>query len=75
MFDIVIHFMLNSYCEWARARTKGAKMLKTESITIRIESEKLLQLEEMAKKEDMPVSALVRKILKEYILDKWSNGN
>lgn len=50
-------------------------MLKTESITIRIESEKLLQLEEMAKKEDMPVSALVRKILKEYILDKWSNGN
>lgn len=50
-------------------------MLKTERISIRIESEKLLQLEQLAKKEDLPVSALVRRILKEFILDKWNEGN
>ena len=50
-------------------------MLKTERVTFRLESEKYLQLEEMAKKEDLPVSALVRRIIKEYILDKWSSEN
>lgn len=46
-------------------------MKKTERITIRIESEKFKQLQAIANKKDISVSALVRKILKEYILDKW----
>ena len=47
-------------------------MKKTERITIRLENEKLKNLQAIAKKKDMPVSALVRKILKEYILNKWT---
>lgn len=52
-------------------RTRSDFMKKTERITIRIESEKLKNLQAIANKKDIPVSALVRKILKEYILDKW----
>lgn len=47
-------------------------MIKKERIAIRIESEKLVQLEELAKQEDMSVSALIRKICKDYIFDKWT---
>lgn len=46
-------------------------MKKTERITIRLESEKFKNLQAIANKKDISVSALVRKILKEYILDKW----
>lgn len=47
-------------------------MKKTERITIRIESEKSKKLQTIANQEDIPVSALVRKILKEYISNKWT---
>ena len=46
-------------------------MKKTERITIRIESEKFKQLQAIANKKDISVSAKKKKILKEYILDKW----
>lgn len=65
--------MINSYCVGWKTYAIGVKMKKTETLSIRIESEKLLQLENLAKREDISVSALVRRICKEYILDKWTD--
>lgn len=47
-------------------------MKKETRITIRIEKELFNKLQNQAKKEDSSISAIIRKILKEYILEKWS---
>lgn len=47
-------------------------MKKDTRITIRIEKELFDKLQNQAKKEDSSISTIIRKILKEYILEKWS---
>lgn len=51
---------------------KVVEMKKDTRITIRIEKELFDKLQNQAKKEDSSISTIIRKILKEYILEKWS---